>query len=733
MSVAASPDISTKEGLFEALFKMAPNGLILTDAEGKIVLANVVAENTFGYSPGELTNQRTELLVPPESREQFVTERGKFMSTSCTNQQLCDECAPVKGLHKSGTQIPLEVGKQCLRLNGEKYMLTTMADTTRRLKQERQLQAIMEFSPCGFLVVDAQFNIKMVNTCLETMFGYEPRELIGQPLSALIPESRRVVHGVLVNEYTSLSSHSKQMGAGREVFGRRKDGAEVPVEIGLNTMGVGANKLVVATVIDIGPRKRLEREHKRKDELIVSFFGHQVRNPLHMMDNTCDEMLSSPDLTPALRQGLTEMKISLLKMNQLTRDALYHHEVSTRIANAKSESLNIRDALAAAVRTAMAVSGVQISVGVAPQVPEYMVCDAEAVQLLLSTVMRDIVDRGNVLSPVSVRMELLWTPNCTACTTWENPAFITRKPMLDACFQKTREIMKSVQYDRGDAAEPEGEWWVHAQIGCVLENSTALSDEAASQLLLSFDPSQAPTSKTISSTSLRWAIIRQLAVVLNARIGLIEDQKQKNVESLFFVHFRIPKPTGLFSEPHKLLAIDGCVVNEDGLLVCDVPDRPTLAVVSPRPDFLEFHRQPRILVVDDEAVNRRVNERLLKKLGFNTQSVSDGKDVEAALKHARDTRQPFDAILLDIIMKHTHGDEVCQQLRKDGCTLPIIAATGNASRNEKARYLQMGFSAVLCKPFDAVTLQGALASAGIASPRADNSSEIVEVISPTKA
>ena len=62
--------------------------------------------------------------------------------------------------------------------------------------------------------------------------------------------------------------------------------------------------------------------------------------------------------------------------------------------------------------------------------------------------------------------------------------------------------------------------------------------------------------------------------------------------------------------------------------------------------------------------------------------------------------KPYDAILLDISMVRKHGDELCQELRQNGCTLPIVAMTGTCTGADYQRFLGIGFDFMLPKPFD---------------------------------
>lgn len=115
-----------------------------------------------------------------------------------------------------------------------------------------------------------------------------------------------------------------------------------------------------------------------------------------------------------------------------------------------------------------------------------------------------------------------------------------------------------------------------------------------------------------------------------------------------------------------------------------------------------------VLVVDDEAINRKIVGRMLDRLGCTHEECEDGDQVGGALLSSA---LPFDVILLDVLMKRTHGWAVCQELRARGVTIPIIAATAAYAPAEAPLYRRAGFTRVLQKPFDARELAGVLAAA----------------------
>lgn len=115
-------------------------------------------------------------------------------------------------------------------------------------------------------------------------------------------------------------------------------------------------------------------------------------------------------------------------------------------------------------------------------------------------------------------------------------------------------------------------------------------------------------------------------------------------------------------------------------------------------------------VVDDERTIRCTSQRMLARLGAEVAAVEDGDQVLAAVADAQRRGAPFDAVLMDIVMRRVNGDVACRRLRDAGyAQLPIIASTANVSPTDADEYLQLRFTDVLAKPFSVRQLLTVLA------------------------
>src|SRR5436305_302910 len=137
-------------------------------------------------------------------------------------------------------------------------------DITERKRAQEKFRIVLDAAPNAMIMVDSAGVISFANAPAATVFGYPLSELIGCDIETLIPERFRDRHPGYRKDFHSEPS-SRAMGAGRDLFGRRKDGSEFPVEVGLNPIRTAQGLFVLASMIDITARKQAELEHQRQN------------------------------------------------------------------------------------------------------------------------------------------------------------------------------------------------------------------------------------------------------------------------------------------------------------------------------------------------------------------------------------------------------------------------------------------------------------------------------------
>ncbi|HVK55153.1 MAG TPA: PAS domain S-box protein [Burkholderiales bacterium] len=269
---------------FRLAIEAAPTGMIMVDRQGRIVLVNVQTERLFGYSRNELIGQPVEMLVPERFRARHPTFRIGFFHAPHARPMGAGR--DLYGLRKDGTEAPIEIGLNPVSTPDGDFVLSSIVDITERVRATEQFRLAIEAAPTGMIMVDRQGYIVMVNVQTEKLFGYDREELVGKPVEMLVPQRFRERHPGFRSGFFN-SPHTRPMGAGRDLFGLRKDLTEVPIEIGLNPLQTSDGDFVLSSIVDITERKRAERER----EVLLQEIHHRVKNNLQVISSLINMQL----------------------------------------------------------------------------------------------------------------------------------------------------------------------------------------------------------------------------------------------------------------------------------------------------------------------------------------------------------------------------------------------------------------------------------------------------------
>ena len=289
---------------FEHIFEASKDAIGFGTPDGTILRVNQAFSELTGFSREELLRMNVRDLIPEQHRKQRDQVVAHVLRTGEPGEYEIDY------LRKNGSQVPVAITVFVVKEEGGRStgLAAIVRDLTERKHAEEQFRLVVESSPNGLLMVDEQGTIRMANRLIDQLFGYERAELIGQPVEILVPQHMRPNHAGDRAKFIA-HSESRAMGRGRDLYGVRKDGQEFPLEIGLSPIQTPSGMRVLASVVDISERKRIQ-EHLQKAErlaelgTLASGMAHEIGTPMNVILGRA-EYLFQRTADEGMKKGLT--------------------------------------------------------------------------------------------------------------------------------------------------------------------------------------------------------------------------------------------------------------------------------------------------------------------------------------------------------------------------------------------------------------------------------------------
>lgn len=192
--------------------------------------------------------------------------------------------------------------------------------------REQRLQAIVNTAVEGIITIDHRGIVDSMNPAAERMFGYRASEVIGHNLSLLMPEPYRTEHAGYVARYLA-TGQAKIIGIGREVVGRRKDGAVFPIHLSVSEINLGGERFFTGLIRDLTESKRLEGQASAAAEQERG----RIARDLH--DGLGQQLGGALFLSSLLQRDLKERGAK-----EAERAAEIHHLIELALADARAIS-----------------------------------------------------------------------------------------------------------------------------------------------------------------------------------------------------------------------------------------------------------------------------------------------------------------------------------------------------------------------------------------------------------
>lgn len=289
---------------FHLMVESSPSAVLLANSDGRIAYVNRQTEALFGYTASELIGQQVEMLIPERYRSGHPALRNGY--SAAPTMRAMGVGRDLFAVRKDGTEFPIEIGLNPLVLVDGVWVLATVVDITERKRSEDRFRQVVQSAPNAMLLVNRAGRITLVNQQATVLFGYTEKELLGAQMETLLPERFRARHGGLREAFFA-QPQTRYMGTGRDLVGLRKDGTEMPIEVGLNPIQSRDDMVVLASILDISERRAQEELRARKEAAeaaykakgeLLAIASHDLKNPLSSIAGLAQIMLDMKKAEP---------------------------------------------------------------------------------------------------------------------------------------------------------------------------------------------------------------------------------------------------------------------------------------------------------------------------------------------------------------------------------------------------------------------------------------------------
>jgi PAS domain S-box-containing protein len=232
------------------LLDLTHDAIVVCNLRNEILFWNKAAESLYGWLKEEAEGKVLHDLLQTVFPKSLPAINAEILEKGYWEGEL---------LHRRRDGAVLTISSRwALRKNDDgtpAAILKSNRDITRQKQEQEKFRNLLETAPDAMVIVNDKGEIQLVNTQTEKLFGYAREELLGKPVEILVPERFHGRHGAHRTRYAK-SPVTRGMGAGLELYGRRRDGTEFPVEISLSPLEMPEGTLVSSAIRDVTERKR---------------------------------------------------------------------------------------------------------------------------------------------------------------------------------------------------------------------------------------------------------------------------------------------------------------------------------------------------------------------------------------------------------------------------------------------------------------------------------------------
>jgi len=629
----AQASLEHERFLLHTLLKYLPDAIYFKDLEGRFTRVSHSLAGSFGLRPEEVIGKTDADFFPRAYAEEARADE----------RQMLRDLQPLVGKEEhphwpdgreswvSTTKIPLrDEGGTIVGVFGVSH------DITAQKQAANTFRRIVEAAPNPLIVVNREGGIELINAATERLFGYSRDSLLAQSVEVLIPEQFQSAHVALRREFFE-DPHPRAMGPQRELLGRRRDGTEIPVEVGLSPIEVGNETCVLASVYDITTRRQAEMTltsakeaaeaaNQAKSSFLANM-SHEIRTPMNAVIGMTELVLDTK-LDDRQRDYLTVVLESAESLLTIINEILDFSKIEAGKLELESIDFDIREELGDTLKALglrAHAKGLELAWHVYPDVPDYLHGDAARLRQILVNLVGNAVkftQEGEIVVEVSQQTS--------------HDSFIS----------------------------------LHVT---VRDTGIGIPEEQQARIFSAFEQADSSTTREFGGTGLGLAITSCLVDAMGGRIWL-ESAPGSGSTFHFTAKFEVSQSPGHGDFDH-----------------------------------LDLSRVP-VVVVDDNATNRRILQEMLQNWEMNAHAVASGREAIETLQSLLQDRTERPVLVSDVNMPGMDGFQLSERLR----SLPalqetaIILLTSGGREGDHTRCEKLGVVAHMMKPVKQSELLDAL-------------------------
>ena len=411
--------------LMAAIVANSEDAIISLTLQGVITSWNRGAERLFGHSSEEVIGHDIGVIIPPELSQEEANLLSVLSKSESVNH------FETERLHRDGRRIRVSLSASPLldASGGVVGASKILRNIGHQKRAEEQFRLVVESAPNAMVMINREGEITLVNELTEQWFGYSREEMMGKRVEMLLPERFRHAHPGhrpgFFNKPAVVGPRQRAMGLDRELYGRRKDGTEFPIEVGLNPIQTENGPMVLSAIVDVTARKRMEdniREFNRilekqvderttqlrsaNQELEEFAFvaSHDLKAPLRVIDN-CSKWIEEDlqeHLSGDTRENMSMLRGRVQRMDKLLDDLLEYARIG-RVTDARYTETISAEMLMNNVLELLAPRGFAVTAG--PNFADVWVTAMPLQQILMNLIGNAIKHHDKKTGSIEVTLE----------------------------------------------------------------------------------------------------------------------------------------------------------------------------------------------------------------------------------------------------------------------------------------------------------------------------------------